>query len=157
MHYTAKVGQTAYEITPTLLDQLDVSQASNIYHLLQHGRGYRCELLHLDRSNRRVDVRINGRQFSVQLDGPLQQLVEQLGFATAPVLAAGNVTAPMPGLILSLNVATGDTVEAGSPLLVLEAMKMENVIKATAPGTVKTIHVAQGQAVDKQQLLIEVE
>jgi biotin carboxyl carrier protein len=63
--------------------------------------------------------------------------------------------APMPGLVLRILVAVGDQVAAGVPLLALEAMKMENELRAAAPGVVTSIQVTPGQAVEKGQLLIE--
>lgn len=60
----------------------------------------------------------------------------------------------MPGKVLQVLVAQGDDVEEGTPLLVLEAMKMENVIKATAPGKVSSVPVGEGQAVEKGALLV---
>jgi pyruvate carboxylase subunit B len=63
----------------------------------------------------------------------------------------------MPGLVLDILVEEGDEVEAEQGLLVLEAMKMENELKAPSGGVVSAIHVADGDAVDKEALLIEVE
>jgi biotin carboxyl carrier protein len=60
----------------------------------------------------------------------------------------------MPGLILSVAVAEGQEVKKGDPLLILEAMKMENVIKAPADATVKVIKVRKGDSVDKNQVLV---
>ncbi|MEM9837477.1 MAG: acetyl-CoA carboxylase biotin carboxyl carrier protein subunit, partial [Bacteroidota bacterium] len=64
--------------------------------------------------------------------------------------------APMPGLVLDIMVVEGQVVTTGTPLLVLEAMKMENVIKAEAAGEIKRIEVAVGAAVEKRQLLITI-
>jgi biotin carboxyl carrier protein len=61
----------------------------------------------------------------------------------------------MPGLVLSVLVSAGQEVKKGDKLLVLEAMKMENIIKAGGDGVVAQIMVNQGQAVDKNQTLIE--
>src|SRR5205085_6247001 len=61
----------------------------------------------------------------------------------------GTLKAPMPGLVVRVLVAEGDTVEPGQGLVVLEAMKMENQLKATGPGVVTTIHVAPGARVEK--------
>lgn len=69
--------------------------------------------------------------------------------------SGGLVKAPMPGLVIRIEVAEGDIVSAGAGLLVLEAMKMENELKAPAAGTVRAIHVSAGQAVEKGQLLLE--
>ena len=65
--------------------------------------------------------------------------------------------APMPGKVLQVLVKEGDAVEEGQPLLVLEAMKMENVIKAAVNGKVSVVKAAQGQAVEKGALLVGVE
>jgi pyruvate carboxylase subunit B len=70
--------------------------------------------------------------------------------------AGGNVEAPMPGLVLRVEVEEGDVVEAGAGLVVLEAMKMENEIMAPVTGRVKAVHVDGGQAVDKGMVMIEV-
>lgn len=63
----------------------------------------------------------------------------------------------MPGLVLKMNVAEGDAITAGEPLMILEAMKMENVLSADADGIVKAVHCKEGEAVEKRQLLIEIE
>jgi pyruvate carboxylase subunit B len=70
----------------------------------------------------------------------------------APVLKA-----PMPGLVLRVQVTPGQRVLAGAGLVVLEAMKMENELKATAPAVVKTVRVQPGSAVEKGQVLLEFE
>ncbi len=157
MQYTVTVGENnTHEISAAELAALDaITFTESEAHLIRNGKVYHCELLIYDPSDLKLDLKVNGRIFTVRIDGPLQQLVKQLGFATTAASADTDITAPMPGLILSIAVAAGDAIEAGTPLVVLEAMKMENVIKASAPGTVKAIHVTQGQAVDKRQLLIE--
>ena len=68
-----------------------------------------------------------------------------------------DVKAPMPGLVLGVSVEIGQEVQKGDGLLILEAMKMENVIKSVGEGIVKAIHIEQGKAVEKGQLLIEME
>jgi propionyl-CoA carboxylase alpha chain len=71
--------------------------------------------------------------------------------------AAGVLKAPMPGLVVRVQVQPGDEVAAGHPLVVLEAMKMENELKAGAAGVVKSVRVAPGEAVEKGQVLVEFE
>ncbi len=79
--------------------------------------------------------------------------------AAAPAAPASDnmVVAPMPGIILSILVKEGDAVEAGTPVLVLEAMKMENEIHAPRAGTVKKLHVSEGAEVRAGSELIEFE
>ena len=71
-----------------------------------------------------------------------------------PVSGDGRIKAPIPGLITRVLVQVGDQVEAGQPILVLEAMKMENIIKCPGDGTVKTVNVKKGDSVEKNQVLI---
>jgi biotin carboxyl carrier protein len=66
-----------------------------------------------------------------------------------------SVKAPMPGLIIDLRVKEGDKVMPGDSLLILEAMKMENMIKASAESIVKSVKVKKGDSVEKNQVLIE--
>jgi biotin carboxyl carrier protein len=65
------------------------------------------------------------------------------------------IKAPMPGLIIDLKVQAGSTVKAGDPLLILEAMKMENIIKSSGEGIVKSVKVKKGDSVEKGEVLIE--
>jgi len=71
--------------------------------------------------------------------------------------AGATITALMPGRVVRLFVAAGDRVEKGTPLLILEAMKMENEVQSPREGVVKTVHVEAGQTVDNGAELIEVE
>ena len=70
---------------------------------------------------------------------------------------AGGLIAPMPGQVRSVSVSVGDVVKKGQTLLTMEAMKMEIRIQALKDGTVKALHVAQGQTVEREQILIEME
>lgn len=69
----------------------------------------------------------------------------------------GSVVAPMPGLVVRVNVEAGQRVEAGTGLVVVEAMKMENQLSASAPGVVRRVLVAAGQAVEKGERLLELD
>jgi len=98
-----------------------------------------------------------GKEIPVQIeDYNLAQLRKRAGMATGGA-AETKLLAPMPGLVVDLKVAVGDTVTRNQPLLVMEAMKMENVLKAKSDGTVKTITATAGQSVEKGETLIEFE
>ena len=73
----------------------------------------------------------------------------------AAALGPRPVVAPMPGMVVRVEVSEGDEVRAGQGVVIVEAMKMENELLAEAPGIVERIHVAQGEAVEKDQLLVE--
>lgn len=76
---------------------------------------------------------------------------------TTPVQNAGSIYTPIPGQIININVSKGDKVLNGQKLLILEAMKLENVITSTIDGVVKNILVSEGDVVQQGQLLIEIE
>jgi pyruvate carboxylase subunit B len=101
-------------------------------------------------------VTIAGQRTTVQVNDERDLLVAEFGLGE-DAAAGGVVRAPMPGLVLEVMVAEGDEVTADQGLLVLEAMKMENELKAPSGGVVGAIHVESGEAVDKEDLLIEIE
>jgi|SRR5208337_1279906 len=74
----------------------------------------------------------------------------------ASVNGSAKVNAPMPGSILKVNVNKGDSVSKGQPLLILEAMKMENEIKSPVDGKIVNIMVGKGQSVNLGQILLEI-
>ena len=125
------------------------------FHVLADGVSYRAELVRHDFRRKTFTIKINGGKYDLQLADAYDQMVERLGLSVVDQAPAGDIKAPMPGLVLQLLVETGATVEAGAPLLILEAMKMENVIKAPVAGTVAELPVRQGTAVEKGQLLVK--
>ena len=156
--YEITTNGRAYPVSEQDLADVDlVRTGPTSYHLLREGQSYDVEMLDLDPTAKTMVLRVNGRELSLSFSDETDLLVRRLGFATTEVSKSKDVLAPMPGLVLNVMVSAGDTVSAGTPLLILEAMKMENVLKAEGDGTVKSVTVAKGDAVDKRQLLIEVE
>ena len=84
-------------------------------------------------------------------------LLESMGFESGRDRGEREVRAPMPGLVLDVLVEVGQEVRSGDGLVVLEAMKMENELRAATAGTVHSVRVAAGEAVAKDALLIEIE
>lgn len=112
------------------------------------------------------NVQINGNTVSFQHKGHFYQytvkdemaiLMEKMGFKDSSASSAGSIVAPMPGKIVKLLIEVGDVVQPGQPVVILEAMKMENELKTTLGGTVKNIIVQPGQSVEKNELLLEIE
>lgn len=75
----------------------------------------------------------------------------------APAGGAGDVTSPLAAVVVSVDVAEGDTVEEGQKVVTLEAMKMNTIVSAPAAGTIKAIHVAAGDAVEEGRSLVTIE
>jgi biotin carboxyl carrier protein len=102
----------------------------------------------------RYTLWVDGYRFEVEALDERTRAIRDLSAANAAPTGPAPIIAPMPGLIVRVNVSIGDKVEAGQGIVVMEAMKMENELRATAPGTVQTIEVAAGTAVEKGALLV---
>ena len=104
-------------------------------------------------------VNVNGTVYEVELEEMTGASAAAPVAAPAPSAAAApaaggeKVTSPMPGTILSVNVAAGDAVKRGQVLMILEAMKMENEIMCPCDGTVASVSVTKGAAVESGTLL----
>jgi pyruvate carboxylase subunit B len=98
---------------------------------------------------------IDGYTYLVEAIDERTRAIRDMTAKSAGVAGPAPLKAPMPGLIVRINVAAGDSVEVGQGLVVMEAMKMENELRASAAGIVKAVHVAAGAAVEKGTLLIE--
>jgi pyruvate carboxylase subunit B len=97
----------------------------------------------------------DGRTTAVQVKDETALLLEKFGMQPAGSKAEQEIRAPMPGLVLQVEVEPGQHVEAGDGLVILEAMKMENELRAPVAATIKKIHVSPGDTVGKNAVLIE--
>jgi len=125
------------------------------FHILLDNKSYRAEVIKTDRTAKTCTLKINGRLHTVELRDKFDLLLEKMGMNNTAAGKVNNIKAPMPGLIIDLKIKEGDVVKQNDPLLILEAMKMENIIKSPGEGTVKAIKVKKGASVEKGQVLIE--
>ncbi|MEA5258342.1 acetyl-CoA carboxylase biotin carboxyl carrier protein subunit [Arcicella aquatica] len=139
------------------LDWDIVEIRNNHFHILYNNRSYNAEVLEADYQAKSFLIKMNNRQYVVNVKDRFDILLEQLGMSEAASTKVNDLKAPMPGLIVSLLVQVGDSIKKGDSLLILEAMKMENVLKATGEGVIKNIKVSNKQNVEKNQVLIEFE
>ncbi|MCC6939081.1 MAG: acetyl-CoA carboxylase biotin carboxyl carrier protein subunit [Flavobacteriales bacterium] len=123
------------------------------YSVVIGSRSFHVVVLKEDRENNTARLRIGAHTFTVQLQDERGRLMRTLGMDKVG-RAVSDLKAPMPGLVLNILVKPGDAVKKNDPLLILEAMKMENVIKATGDAVVKAIPAIKGKPVEKGQLLV---
>jgi biotin carboxyl carrier protein len=98
---------------------------------------------------------LGGYRFEVEALNERARAIRDMTRAATAAAGPAPLRAPMPGLITRLLVAPGDTVAAGQGLVVMEAMKMENELRSQSAGTVRSVAVAPGTAVEKGALLVE--
>ena len=108
-------------------------------------------------TGKELSIAINGKRQTVSVKDDFDELLHKLGMDNLNHKKMNEVKAPMPGLVLRVMVKEGDTIKTGDALLVLEAMKMENIIKATGEGVVKKVVAQIKQAVEKNQVLMVME
>ncbi len=101
------------------------------------------------------DLHLRGHRYRAEAVDERTRVIREMTGATAAPDGPRPVRAPMPGLVVKVQVEEGDRVEAGRGLVIVEAMKMENELKAEAAGVVARIHVEPGQAVEKDQILVD--
>ena len=135
-----------------------INWENDTYFTIEYkGRVFNGEILESKTEDNSLQIKINHRVFSIKKKGPLDDLIAQLGLDIPKIKKLKELTAPMPGRIVQLAVSIGQVVEVGDEILSLEAMKMENALKAEGTGTVKAILVQPNQVVDKGAVLIEFE
>jgi pyruvate carboxylase subunit B len=126
-----------------------------LYHLSVAGQTHAVAVERAEPG--RWHLSVDGERLDVEALDERTHAIRQLSGAKRARGADGTVSAPMPGLVVRVLVGAGDRVAAGQGLVVLEAMKMENELQATAPATVRSILVEAGAAVEKGTPLVELE
>jgi biotin carboxyl carrier protein len=121
------------------------------------GQKFFGELLENNTESNALTVKINHRVFQIKKKGELDDLISALGLDVPKVRKLKELAAPMPGRIVQIAVSVGQELNLGDEILSLEAMKMENVLKAEGVGTVKAILVQPDQVVEKGSVMIEFE
>ena len=147
-----------FEISNDAVQKLDALKTSNNkYHVLQNNKPFKAELVDSDFNRKKYTIKVNKHSYVVDISNPLDLLIKKMGFTFGTTKHVNSIKAPMPGLILDIHVKVGQKVKTEQALLILEAMKMENVIISPRDGVIKSVNIAKGDAIEKGHLLIELE
>ncbi|MBT8393564.1 MAG: biotin attachment protein [Flavobacteriaceae bacterium] len=157
--YKVKVNNSIeFDITDDDVSKLNAEKtADNIYHVLQNNKPFKAELVDSTFNRKKYSIKVNNHSYDVDISNPLDLLIDKMGFTFGSSKQVNSIKAPMPGLILDIHVKEGQEVKEDEGLLILEAMKMENVITSPRDAVIKSVNIAKGDAIDKGHLLIEFE
>ena len=124
------------------------------FHIIYKNKSFIVDVLKHNKKSKSFEIAINNSTYSVQLKDQFDELLNDLGMDVGNSNKDNDVKAPMPGRVIEILVKKGDFVSEGDSLIVLEAMKMENIIKSTREGVLKNIQVIEGNNVEKNAILL---
>ncbi|MBL7697490.1 MAG: acetyl-CoA carboxylase biotin carboxyl carrier protein subunit [Chitinophagaceae bacterium] len=154
--YIVKTNGFSFSVTKEEIDKADIITLSErSFNVLRDNRSINAKII--EDNGKRLKVEVEGETFDIEIKDELDQTLEQMGFGKSTLKQVKEIKAPMPGLVLEISVADGQQVKEGDKLLILEAMKMENSIIIHTDATIKNVSVSAGQAVEKGQVLVELE
>jgi len=150
-----EIGSTGNSIVNGMTRQVAFHQnASGSFVITVDGKTMEADLVRYDKEAKQVTIRMKGKKYTVHLKESVDLLLDSLGIKAGANKKINNLKAPMPGLIIKILAKAGEHYKAGDPLLILEAMKMENVFKAAADVTIKEILMVEKSTVEKGQVLM---
>lgn len=133
-------------------DMLEIKPG--FFNIILNNQSYNAEVIRHDLKEKIFHIRVNGNVYRIQARDQYDELLHELGMDNMKSKKAADLKAPMPGLVVEVSVSEGMEVKQGDRIIVLEAMKMENVLKAPSDAVIKKINVNKGNAVEKNQVLV---
>ena len=125
------------------------------WHIINNLKSYNAEVVSFNPTEKTAEIKVNNTVYTVTAKDKFDLLLDQLGMSNLAGAKVSELKAPMPGLVLKIFVEEGAEVIKGDNLFVLEAMKMENIIKSPADVIVKTVKIKSGDKVEKNQVLLQ--
>ena len=147
-----------FDFSTDELKELDlVPNGALKYHVLEKNQSFRVEIIQADFYKKEYTISVNSKTYHLKISDALDLMIDKMGFSLNDSKKTNEILAPMPGIIIEVELKPGDAVKEGDTILILEAMKMENSIKCPKDGVIKSVLVKKGSAVEKNKLLIELE
>lgn len=165
--FKAKVKDTEYNVNVISKSQIEVNGdvlsfdlatvSKNKSHIIFNNKSFNIEFVSKDEDKKLITIKVNNNPYTIELKDKFDLLLSQLGLSNLTNKVIKEIKAPMPGLVISVLKNVGDSVKEGENILILEAMKMENVIKSPIEGVIKSVAVSPSNTVEKNQILVEFE
>ncbi len=163
MHQIKVNGQYTYEVDKNGDELLingeiinaDAKQISaSAWHIIDNLKSYNAEVISFNSAEKTAEIKVNNNIYTVTAKDQFDILLDKLGLSSLNAAKISEIKAPMPGMVLKVFVNEGMEIKKGDNLFILEAMKMENIIKAPADVFVKTVKIKPGDKVEKGQVLM---
>lgn len=148
-------GKKEFDGKPFEADIIEIKKG--LFHIIHNLKSYTAEVISCNKEAHTMLIKVNGNKYSVVVKDEMDELLHKLGMDVSDHRKTSDIKAPMPGLVLDVKVSMGQKINKGDAILVLEAMKMENVLRASEGGTVKKISVSKGDKVEKNQVMMVIE
>lgn len=134
----------------------DIKQLSPLtWHVIEQLQSYNVEVVSFDKTSKAAQIRVNNNIYSITAKDQFDLLLDKMGLTGLASAKISELKAPMPGLVLKVFVEEGAAIQKGDSLFILEAMKMENIIKSPVDTVVKSIKIKPGDKVEKGQILLQ--
>ncbi len=127
---------------------------ANRFHVIHNKKSYTIDVISADSTEKTFELRVNNQSCHVKVRDRFDELLHELGMDNLQAGKVHDIKAPMPGLVVDVRVQSGQQIKKGDGVVVLEAMKMENILKATADATVKAVIIKKGAKVEKNEVLV---
>jgi len=136
--------------------EADIKQLNQTaWHIINKLKSYNVELVSFNSVDKTAEIKVNNNIYTVTAKDQFDILLEKLGLSSLNSAKVSELKAPMPGMVLKVFVTEGAEVKKGDNLFVLEAMKMENIIKSPDDVTIKAVKIIPGDKVEKGQVLLQ--
>ncbi len=148
------VKDGAYVLDGKTISPDIVSIRNGLFHVISDNKSYNAEIVKHDAVDKTFHIKVNNNIYKVQVKDKFDVLLKELGLDVSNSRKVTDLKAPMPGLVVEVAVEEGQEVKQGEKLIVLEAMKMENILKAPNDVIIKKVSVKKGSTVEKNEVLI---
>ncbi len=136
----------------------DIKQLSpSVWHIIDRLQSYNVEIINFDRVLKTAEIKVNNNIYTLTAKDPFDVLLEKMGLGSLNNAKISELKAPMPGMVLKVFVDEGTRVQKGDNLFILEAMKMENIIKSPADTIIRAVKIKPGDKIEKGQILLHFE
>jgi biotin carboxyl carrier protein len=153
-NFESESGNDGRMVNGLAIDTDIVRIDAHTFHIIHNGKSYNAELVSINRDDKTCTVKVGTNIYSMKMTNQYDELLHQLGMDNLKNTKISDVITPMPGMVIRILVAEGDLVEKGGNLFVLEAMKMENIIKSSSDVRIKSVKVKAGDKVEKNQVVM---